>query len=138
VTTFLLDTDVLSEETKAKPAARLTAWLERHAEDGFAISSVTLGEVRYGIERHPRGRKRSALERWWQTTVLLLPVLAYDREAALWHARERARLDDLGLPRPFIDGQIAAVAAVNGLEVVTRNTADYEPFDVVVVDWRGE
>ena len=138
MTTFLLDTDVLSDETRAQPDDRLVAWLARHAEDGFAISTVTLSEVRYGIERHPPGRKRSALERWWRTTVLVLPVLAYDREAALWHARERARLDGLGTLRPFVDGQIAAIAAVHGLEVVTRNTADYEPFDVAVVDWRAD
>jgi len=138
VTTFLLDTDVLSEQTRAKPNARLSGWLARHTAEGYAIASVTLGEVRYGIERHPHGRKRSALERWWRTTVLRLPILAYDRDAAIWHARERARLDKLGTPRPFVDGQIAAVAAVNGLEVVTRNAADYEPFDVVLTDWRRE
>ncbi len=137
MTAFLLDTDVLSEQTRASPDRRLVAWLEQHAPEGYAISAVTLGEVRYGIERQPRGRRRTALERWWRTAVLLLPVLPYDGDAAIWHARERARLEKLGLPRPFTDGQIAATAAVNGLEVVTRNTADYEPFDVGVVDWRG-
>lgn len=136
MTTFLLDTDVLSEQTKVKPEKGLVVWLERHAGEGYAIASVTLGEVRYGIERHPHGRKRSALERWWRTAVALLPVLSYDREAAIWHARERVRLEGVGTPRPFVDGQIAAVAAVNGLELVTRNAADYQPFDIVLADWR--
>jgi tRNA(fMet)-specific endonuclease VapC len=57
-----------------------------------------------------------------------LTILPYDREAALWHAEETARLAAQGRMPPFIDGQIAAIAIVNRLTLVTRNTDDFADF----------
>lgn len=66
-----------------------------------------------------------------------MPILSYDRTAAEWHARERARLTALGLTPPFVDGQIAAIAATNGHTLVTANVADFRGFSgLTVVDWR--
>ena len=56
------------------------------------------------------------------------PVLDYDRKAADWHALERARLSAAGKTPPFADGQIAAIAHVNGLTLVTANTNDFRRF----------
>lgn len=64
------------------------------------------------------------------------PVLAYDQAAAQWHGRESARLESLGKPAPYVDGQIAAVAFVNELTVVTANEKDFARFeDVEVANW---
>ena len=57
-----------------------------------------------------------------------MTILPYDEQAAEWHANERARLASLGQMPAFVDGQIAAVAKVNGLILVTRNTPDFEIF----------
>jgi tRNA(fMet)-specific endonuclease VapC len=57
-----------------------------------------------------------------------MTILPYDERAAEWHAKERARLTALGQIASFVDGQIAAVARVNGLILVTRNTPDFEKF----------
>ncbi len=56
------------------------------------------------------------------------PVLPYNREAADWHALERARLGALGRTPPFVDGQIASIAYINDLVLVTSNTGDFEHF----------
>src|SRR5436190_936997 len=53
------------------------------------------------------------------------PVLPYSGAAAAWHARERARLEAEGFPRPFADGQVAAIAATEDLVLVTRNVEDF-------------
>ena len=67
-----------------------------------------------------------------------VPILPYDASAAEWHASERARLTRLGRTPPFVDGQIAAVARLNGLEVVTTNVEDYLDFEGITVrDWRS-
>jgi len=58
-----------------------------------------------------------------------VPILDYDRAAADWHARERARLEASGRTPPFIDGQIAAIARVADLILVTSNKADFKPFE---------
>ena len=57
-----------------------------------------------------------------------IPVLEYDWKAADWHARERTRLRFAGRTPPFVDGQIAAIARVNDLTLVTANTSDFESF----------
>jgi len=47
------------------------------------------------------------------------PILPYDEAAATWHGEERARLETLGRPVPFVDRQIAAIAHVHWLVLVT-------------------
>ena len=56
------------------------------------------------------------------------PVLDYDREAADWHAEERARLGADGRMPPFVDSQIAAIASVNDLTLITANMDDFRRF----------
>jgi tRNA(fMet)-specific endonuclease VapC len=66
-----------------------------------------------------------------------MPILPYDQEAADWHAAERVRLAGIRRTPPFIDGQIAAVAATRGLILVTANVADFQHFaGLPIVDWR--
>jgi tRNA(fMet)-specific endonuclease VapC len=64
------------------------------------------------------------------------PVLPYDQRSADRHATVRAREATRGVARPFVDGQIAAVATTNGLTLVTRNLADFVGIeDLVVESW---
>jgi tRNA(fMet)-specific endonuclease VapC len=82
-------------------------------------------------------KKRSAIEAYLEEAVgSILPILPYDQEAAAWHARERARLSKRGRPPSAADGQIAAIASINDLTVVTANVKDFRRFkDLVVEDW---
>lgn len=65
-----------------------------------------------------------------------IPILPYDEAAARWHGQEQARLARLGRTPAFIDGQIAAIAKVNGLVLVTRNLKDFENFtELSVENW---
>jgi tRNA(fMet)-specific endonuclease VapC len=65
-----------------------------------------------------------------------LPTLPYDHVAATRHALERVELERTGTPGPFVDGQIAAIALVNNLILVTRNTLDFKRYeDLIVEDW---
>jgi tRNA(fMet)-specific endonuclease VapC len=67
-----------------------------------------------------------------------IPILPYDEAAADWHARERARLLSEGRKPPFADGQIAAIAKVHDLAIVTANVRDFEAFEgITVEDWLG-
>ena len=56
------------------------------------------------------------------------PVLEYDQRAADWHAIEHARLSASGKTPPIIDGQIAAIAFVHNLTLVTLNVSDFQQF----------
>ncbi len=93
----------------------------------------------FGCYRLPASARRSAIEEYLKGVVApSILILPYDARAAGWHAAERARLTGVGKTPPFADGQIAAVARVNELTVVTVNLDDYATFqDVQVEDWRA-
>jgi len=133
---YLLDTNVLSEPIKSQPDMRILESLSKH--DGkFATCSVVWHELCFGAARLTASKKRSAIEAYLEEAVrTILPILPYDQEAATWHARERARLSKRGRPPSAADGQIAAIASVNDLIVVTANVKDFRRFkDLVVEDW---
>ena len=125
---FLLDTSVVSEPLRPQPALSVLRALREHDGDA-AIPAPVWHELRFGAARLPPSRRREAIERYLEAVVLAnFPVLDYDREAADWHARERARLSAAGRTPPFVDGQIAAIAYVNDLVLVTANVTDFENF----------
>ena len=109
----------------------------REHEDEIAIPAPVWHELRFGCLRLSRSRRREVIERYIECVVLAsFPVLEYDQRAADWHAIERERLSAAGRTPPFVDGQIAAVACVNGLTLVTSNTSDFRRFnDLQVQSW---
>lgn len=133
---FLLDTSIVSAPIAKVPNLDVLAQLQEHGP-ACAIPSPVWHELLFGCRRLPRGRRRNALEAYLEEVVhTTLPILPYDEAAATWHAGERARLAAAGQTAPFVDGQIAAVAAVHGLTLVTANTADFRKFrGVTLVDW---
>jgi tRNA(fMet)-specific endonuclease VapC len=134
---YLLDTDILSEPLKRDADPEVLASFEAHAGE-LVTASIVLHELQYGAARLRSTRRRQVLERYIREVVLsTLPVLPYDASAAGWHAAERARLERAGRVRPFADGQIAAIAATNGLVLVTRNTRHYSGFEGLRTEsWR--
>jgi tRNA(fMet)-specific endonuclease VapC len=135
---FLLDTNVLSEPVRPRPNLRVVALLRTHANE-IVTASPVWHELLYGVNRLSRSRKRTLLESYLVDVVeATIPVLPYDAEAALWHANLRAQLEKEGRTPAFVDGQIAAIAAVNGLTLITANLAHFAPFPgLVVADWFG-
>ncbi len=133
---YLLDTNILSEPLRARPASSVLEKLKAHERE-LCTATIVWHELRYGCVRLPDGARRQVIERYLDEVIgLTLPLLPYDANAAAWHAEERARLEKKGRTPPFVDGMIAAVAAVHGLSLVTNNTADYENFhDLDVVSW---
>lgn len=122
---YLLDTSTLSHATGARRDRNLIDRLA-NSTDECAIASVVWHELWYGCRRMASGRNRSELERFINRVVGLFEILPYDQAAADWHATERARQAAAGVPAPYLDSQIAAVAACNGLTVVTVNLKDFE------------
>lgn len=125
---YLLDTNTVSEPLRPKPRIEIVSQLrEHHAES--AIPAPVWHELRFGCSRLPQSHRRQAIESYLERVVLAsFPVLPYNREAADWHALERARLGALGRTPPFVDGQIAAIAYINDLVLITSNTGDFEHF----------
>jgi tRNA(fMet)-specific endonuclease VapC len=125
---YLLDTNVLSESVKTSPQKSVLKLTERHQRE-IVTAAPVWHELFYGCQRLPVSRKREILETFLHDVLKPnMTILPYDEQAAEWHAKERARLASLGQMPSFVDGQIAAIAKVNGLVLVTRNSTDFKKF----------
>lgn len=125
---YLLDTNIVSEPARPDPSEAVLSRLQEQGGE-VALPSIGWHELIYGARRMDEGRKRSYLLDYLREVVRpSMPILPYDVDAARWHGDARAALEREGLSTPFADGQIAAIAAAQGLTLVTRNTSDFEPF----------
>ena len=130
---YLVDANVLSEATKPAPNARVLAWLREHERD-VVIDPIILGELRFGILLLAKGRKRKALEQWFDSGIGQLHCLPWEADTALTWAALLARLRAAGKAMPTKDSLIAATALTHGLTVVTRNRADFAKAGVRLID----
>jgi tRNA(fMet)-specific endonuclease VapC len=131
---YLLDTSIVSVAVSKKPDAAILTRLHAHGAE-CAIAAPVWHELTYGCRRLPRGRRRTALEAYLRDVVRpSFPNLPYDEAAASWHGEECARLESVGRPAPFVDGQIAAIAHVHGLVLVTTNETHFKGFKGVTVE----
>lgn len=133
---YLLDTNIISEPLRQRPNAIIMQRFQEY-EGRLATASVVWHELLYGRNRLPASKRRTKIEVYCEEIILpTIPILPYDARAARWHAEERARLEAVGQTPSFVDSQIAAIAATNGLAIVTFNIADYENFaNLEVIDW---
>lgn len=123
---YLVDTNILSHAFRGD--AGVLDRLRQH-ESQVATAAPVWHELRFACGLMAESSRRTSLERFLEEVVLPnFQILNYDRAAADWHASERARLGR-GITPPFIDGQIAAIAMVNGLTLVTDNVADFRHFE---------
>ena len=133
---YLLDTNIASAPIAKRPNANVVRRLRMHGP-ACAIPAPVWHELTYGCRRLPAGKRRVALEAYLEHVIRQsFPILPYDESAATWHGHERARLEALGQPAPYVDGQIAAIAHAHQLVLVTANTKDFARFhDLKVEDW---
>ena len=133
---YLLDTNIISESVKTLPNKSVLIKLEQHQHE-IATAAPVWHELQFGCLRLPASRKREIIQSF--LIDVLRPgmvILPYDERAASWHAKERVRLSALGKTPSFVDGQIAAIARVNGLILVTRNISDFNHFsELKIQNW---
>lgn len=131
---FLLDTNVVSEMTRDRPAAPVTDFLDR--EPDVWLASLVVHELHFGLYRTPHGRRRNQLEADLADLIgsFANRILALDRPSAEWAARFRAAALGAGQPRSLADMLIAGTAKANDLAVATRNVRDFEGLDVEVLN----
>jgi tRNA(fMet)-specific endonuclease VapC len=125
---YLLDAGTVSEPLRPRPRRGILQRLSRY-EDDIAISAIAWHDLKSGCARLPISPKRDAIESYLTDVVSAsFPILEYDRAAAEWHAEERARLSSTGKRPSFSAGQMAAIAYVNDLVLVTSNRAAFKGF----------
>jgi tRNA(fMet)-specific endonuclease VapC len=133
---YLLDTSIISSPISRTPDPFVIKRLDEYS-DVCAIAAPVWHELTYGCKRMPAGKRRMALEAYLANIVEpSFPILPYDETAAAWHGQERARLESLGRPTAFVDGQIAAIAYTYGLVLITNNAKDFSRFKgIEILNW---
>ena len=138
---FLLDTNVVSELRKvgsAKASERVVQWVQSVDADALYLSVVTVMELKIGaLQVERRDPVQGEILRTWLDRHVLPQfadrVLSIDLEVA--HRCASLHVPDRRSDR---DALIAATALVHRMIVVTRNTSDFEPTGVPVLDpWTG-
>lgn len=134
---IILDTNVISEPMKpnANPAVR--AWLDQQAAETLYLTAINLSELLVGIEILPDGKRKEGLGAALAELVARLfgsRILSFDQQAAMAYAPliNRARIG--GRIISVADGQIAAIAAVHGFAVATRDTEPFVAVGVTVIN----
>jgi toxin FitB len=130
---FILDTMVVSERTKTRPDPNVRAWLDALEPQQQFISVITVGEIRFGIDRMPAGSHQRRLEIWFDELVPFFTgrIIPVDLAVAKRWGRLR---HDAGRSVSAADGLIGATAHVHNLAVATRNEHDFSDFGVRVIN----
>ena len=133
---IVLDTNVVSELMRAKPAPVVIAWLQENSGPGLHTTAVTVAEIRYGVARLPEGQRRDSLHQAATEIFAAFPrqVLPFDLAAAGSYADVVASRERQGNPISGFDAQIAAICRTQSAILATRNTKDFTDTGIVVVN----
>lgn len=123
---YLLDTNIISELVRPKPAKAVLTWFDNIPSEALHISVLTLGEIRKGIEQMQESARREKLRVWLEheladwfgDRVLPIDTAVADRWGRL--------IAQIGRPVPSIDSLLAATALHHELRMVTRNLKDFD------------
>jgi predicted nucleic acid-binding protein len=134
---IVLDTNVLSEALRLVPDPSVLQWLANQPRKSLFTTTVTQGEVLYGIRVLSDGKRRRGL---WEAATQIFSedfagqVLSFDSNAADMYAESAALRRISGNPISQFDAMIAAIARSRGASLATRNVKDFEDCGVDVVN----
>jgi tRNA(fMet)-specific endonuclease VapC len=129
---YLLDTNICIHIIRQKPPEILGRF-RQHAIGDIGISSITVAELQYGVEKSQRpAGNRDALSQF----LIPLAILDFDYLSAVAYGRIRADLEAQGLPVGSLDLLLAAQAVSIGSTLVTNNMREWSRVpELRVEDW---
>lgn len=134
---IVLDTNVLSEFMRPQPDERVVAWLKQQTRSNLFTTTVTRGEILYGVLILPDGQRKARLHQEVEAIFavdMAGRVLPYDEAAADAHARIAAARRAQGRPVGQSDAMISGIVRAHGAALATRNTPDFEDCGIALVD----
>lgn len=134
---IILDTNVLSALMRPQPETVVLKWLDNQPKSSIWTTSITLMEIRYGIEIMPSGRRRERMTEELEAVLreeiaeryLVFDITAAERSAELMALRKMS-----GRAVDLRDTLIAGVALANRATLATRNTSHFEDLELPLVN----
>jgi toxin FitB len=137
---IVLDTNVVSEVLRAAPDPSVLNWLSSQPRASLFTTTVTRGEILYGIRLLADGKRRRGM---WDAARKIFDadfadqVLNFDADAADLFADIAASRRTAGKPISQFDAMIVAMARSRGASLATRNIKDFDDCGVDVIDpWK--
>ena len=130
---IILDTNIVSYWMRGDEV--ILNKLKNQKPSDLSISTITLAEILYGIEKSPVKKKlrRDRIE----AICSQLDIYPFDQDAARKYATIRSHLEKKGIPISERDLQIASIAVANQFRLITHNTKEFSRVpNLIVEDWR--
>ena len=134
---ILLDTNVLSALMRREAERKVVAWLDAQPPESIWTTSITVFEIRLGLEQLAAGRRRRLLAEAFAKVLeedFENRVAVFDRPAAEAAGRIAAERRRAGRPVEVRDVQIAGIATARRATLATRNLRHFEGLGVDLVD----
>jgi predicted nucleic acid-binding protein len=134
---ILLDTNVISALIRPEVDQAIKSWLDIQPPESMWTTSISVYELRFGVELLAFGRRRQLLE---EALIKLLSedfdgrVIPFDEPAAQAAGRIGAARRQLGRTIEIRDVQIAGIALARKATVATRNIRHFEGLGIALID----
>ena len=130
---YLLDTNIISEIQKPRCDPKVKDFMDGLAGEDLYICSVTVGEICYGIEKLPAGKKKHELYVWLYSKLpewFYGRVIPLDTDVMTEWGKIRAKTSRT---MPIVDTMIASAAITHHMTLVTRNTQDFDGIESLML-----
>ena len=134
---IILDTNVVSALMRRIPDELVIDWLDRQPRTSIWTTSVTILEIRFGLQSMPSGRRRVALMRAFDIVLenkIEQRIAAFDTAAAQHAGDLMAMRQKEGRPGDLRDTMIAGIVVASQATLATRNTSHFEDLSVPVIN----
>lgn len=134
---IILDTNVVSEPMRPSGSVIVRDWIDRQFPETLYLTATNLSELLVGIKLLPAGRRKKELSDALSQLLSQLfgsRILPFDSKAAIEYASLINRARENGAHISVADGQIAAIAALHGFTVATRDTAPFIAAGIAVIN----
>lgn len=133
---IVLDTNVLSALMRQTPDPQVVVWLDQQPRTSIWTTSITLLEIRFGLQILPAGKRRTTLMQAFEALLEKISdrVASFDAGAAQHAGELMASRHKRGRPVELRDTMIAGIVLAQHASLATRNTTHFEDIAASVIN----
>ncbi len=133
---IVLDTNILSAIMRQEPDAKVVNWLDQQSRTSIWTTSITVLEIRFGLQIMATGKRRSSLLQSFDSLLDKMGhrIAPFDDDAATQAANLMASRKLKGRPVELRDTMIAGIVLARHATLATRNLVHFEDLSVPVVN----